>query len=729
MHGMCLVLLSWIVVTLPSAVRAQEPETPPPKTAAGNPEAGKPEVPETETAKPKFQREIVLQNLSPFARRQGVAVVVPFAQGIAADNPGLMAGDYHTVWQPFGARWPDRSWRQALCLFRAEVPRLSELRVPLLAGNHTFGDESITMPTATITFVVRRGKSVERVEAIRVRDLEKNAMRRVELRRARIGKSGLVAELIVTAWRDQRHADISLAVFFSDPTSKSMQRKFDEIGVECRGMGIVLRHSGFLGVRQGMTNYGSRCVLLQNGVLGDGQGLRRAGVMVPPPDGSRVGDETLRAVATAPLLAATSWRDTGAFGPFGVVPAPPPWLAGNKLRMHFAARHKAFTSRERPGQDPFGVGPHGLQRMAGQTGDQDDFGVCKLSPIAWSGVPSMLLEVEMSVLQEACRPVHFFETDATPVDPAKHPDWVVWSGRTHWHGGVSKDRLGKPVPEPSPESHGWTGKDRQHWSSNYLAAYALLTGSHWARLELENEARLYLAGQTLDPKHTTSNAGAPRGAGRVALAASWNLCVTDNDKLRKRMDQRMDRVYYQQWLGRKFEQNRVRPMAVSGPDARLLHGKHAFWNPWQDAIAAVGFAAHHRMTGNRHARQLAETLAVNVVKHGWLIDERGNQIAMAMRWLKGAPFTDAQWRSRDETLVQWAFGSSYSEWSIGAIEIARVVAERDGDLEVARKAMAIQQTWRSQRHRPAANYPYLSGFDRFGEWDATTWSAKPPPPK
>ena len=127
------------------------------------------------------------------------------------------------------------------------------------------------------------------------------------------------------------------------------------------------------------------------------------------------------------------------------------------------------------------------------------------------------------------------------------------------------------------------------------------------------------------------------------------------------------------------------------------------------------------------ARQLAETLAVNVVKHGWLIDKRGNQVAMAMRWLQGAPFTEQQWRSRDETLVQWSFGTAYSEWSIGAVEIARVAAERDGDTEVAAKAKEIQRTWRKQRHRPAPTYPHLSGMDRFGEWDATAWSPRAAP--
>ena len=97
---------------------------------------------------------------------------------------------------------------------------------------------------------------------------------------------------------------------------------------------------------------------------------------------------------------------------------------------------------------------------------------------------------------------------------------------------------------------------------------------------------------------------------------------------------------------------------------------------------------------------------------------------MAMRWLKGAPFTEQQWRSRDETLVQWSFGSSYSEWSIGAVEIARVAAERDGQTALRDKAAGIQQRMRAARRPPAAGYPYLRGIDRFGEWDAVRWEPR-----
>jgi hypothetical protein len=325
------------------------------------------------------------------------------------------------------------------------------------------------------------------------------------------------------------------------------------------------------------------------------------------------------------------------------------------------------------------------------------------------------------VLQEACRPVHKYEADGRPVDPAEHPDWIVWSGKTHWHPGVSKDRLGKSDDEDPWDPYGWTGKDREHWSSNYICAFALLTGAHWARLELENEARLYLAGQTLDPELSTSNAGAPRGGGRTALAASWNLCVTDDRRLAERMDQRMDRVYFRQWAGRTLPKHKVRPMAVNNPDPRQLYGKHHYWNPWQDAMAAVGFAAHHRMTSNPRARELAEALAVNVVQHGWLVDQRGNEVAMTVRWLDGEPFTKEQWQSDDETLVQWSWGTAFSEWAVGAVEIARVVAKRDGDDALLAKATEIQRRMRKGRKPPPPGYPWLGGIDRFGEWNAVAW--------
>lgn len=667
---------------------------------------------------PAAARVLVLQNLAPFARREGAAVVVPFAAGTCPDTPELHVAGAATCWQPFGARWPDGSWRQALCLFTAQLPALGEAALELAPGR---GDPlptgDVAMPAATIEFVARVSGATVRVQPSRVHDLEANALRRVELRRARLGDTGLVAEVIVTAWRDQPHAQADVAVFFSDPRLPAMQCDVEELAIECRGMALVLRHAGSLGITQTMTGDGSRTVLLQQRPIGDGQGLRRTGALVPRlhGDGS-LADSTAKAAAVAPLLGGTAWTQSGAFGPFGVVPPVPPWLQGGILRAYLAQAHRAFVARDRPGGDPFGVFGHGLARMAGQTGDQADFGVVKLTLVAASALPSQLLEVELSVLQEACRPVHFFEADGSPVDPAAHPDWVVWSGRTHWHGGVSKDRLGKPVPEPRYEAHGWTGKDREHWSNNYLAAFALLTGSHWARAELQNEGRLYLAGQTIDPALTTSHGGAPRGAGRTALAAAWNLLVTGDAALRARMDERMDRVYFVEWAGRELAADQVRPMAVCNPDARMLQGKYRYWNPWQEGLAAIGFAAHHRVTGNANARALAEALAANMVRHGWLLTDSRNEVAMVQRWLDGTPLTLEQWLGGDPTMIAGSGDTAFTEWAFGAVEIARAASARDGDAALRDRCVEIQRRLRGARRPPPDG-----GMDRFGEWDAVAW--------
>src|SRR5688572_17107765 len=99
--------------------------------------------------------ELVLQNLAPAARTEGVAVVVPFARGAVKDTPAWHVPDTPTAWQPFGARWPDGSLRQALCLFVAEVPAIGEKRVVLAAGpgpELPAGD--IVMPAAKIEVVV-----------------------------------------------------------------------------------------------------------------------------------------------------------------------------------------------------------------------------------------------------------------------------------------------------------------------------------------------------------------------------------------------------------------------------------------------------------------------------------------------------------------------------------------------------------------------------------------------
>ena len=659
-------------------------------------------------------RAITVQNLAPHARSEVAAVVVPFSKGAVKDVPDLHVEAKPTAWQPFGARWPDGSLRQALCLFRADVGANAEARLALAPGKGPEPSGEFAAPNGALVVIANTEFGAARIELPHVEWLEDNPMRRVALRRARLDATGLVCEMIVSQGRGDLHSYVDFAVFFSDPSRPAMQCAVRELAIESTGMALLFRHPGRLAVQQQTTESGSRVVLLKDQILGDGQGIRRAGSLLPALTNDAARNATTNAAVLGPLRCATSWTGTGAFGPFGE-PAPlPDWLRGNAVRSVLAQRHRAFSQSERPQPDPFVAYEFGPTKNAGQTGDQMDFGVTKLSIVATTGIPSFLHECEPSVLQEACRPVHMFALDGSMTLAKDHPEWIVWSGRTHWHPEVSPDRLGKPVPEPQFEAHGWTGKDRQHWSSNHIGAFAQLTGAHWARRELAHEVQLYLSGETTSPSKSTSGSDAPRGAGRTQLAACWLYIVTGDDALKARIDQRTDLVHFPQWAGRELPQGAVRTMSVHDKDARMLSGAHRYWTPWQDAIAATGYAAVHRLTGNKNARTLAEEIAITVVRHGFLLEQKECIVATALRWLDGAPVPAAQ--QRDPSYVLWSYGTGFNEWAIGAVEIARIAAKARGDAALAQRAEEILQRVRQGRQRPGDGW-----IDRLSEWEAVTW--------
>lgn len=663
------------------------------------------------------QRQLTIQNLSPHPRLEWFSVAVPFAEGEVVGVPDLHVEGHGTVWQVFGARWPDGSTRQALCMFRHELAPNRDATLTLVEGA---GPPLEVQPAPELPFEIEvsvwQDGEARRAKPRLVGLLEQNAARKVALLRCRIPNTGLVFELILEIYTGQEHVAADVGLFFSDPTTKAMKCHVERVTVECKGAALMLRHVAPLAIETALNDDGSTLTLLVDQTLGDGQGIRRAGVVVPAliGDGS-LRDRTILAAATAPPLGATDWRASGAFGPFGHVPDPPPWLRGAAARAAIGGRHARFLRDSARRGDPFKNFPHGLAKRAGQTGDQADFGVVKLEAVAGTGVPSFLLETELSVLQEACRPVHYFEADGAPVQARDHPDWVVWSGRTHWHCEVSVDRLGKPCPAPKLEAHDWTGKDRQHWSSLYLTGFYLLTGKHWALREIENEVQIYLAAQTIDPRFTTSGPGAPRGAGRVMLTACWLYQCTGDEALLQRMHDRMNKIYARKWVGATQPDAEVRPFSVHRPDKRMLEGKSEYWTPWQDALAVVGFAAFHRLTRNRQAGEIAEALALNNLRHGWRVtDGKAPIIATAIRWSSdGAALTDEERRSADKRTVLWSNGTAFSVWAIGSVVLARHAAQRSGDEKMAARAEKILRHLRSTRRRPSNGW-----FDRFGEWDA-----------
>ena len=169
-------------------------------------------------------RDIVVHNLAPVTREEWVSAVVPFSAGSVTDIPDLHVRGHATVWQPFGARWPDGSTRQALCFFRTGLDPLQEKVLPLAPGKGPdLRGGPPELPAFELEFQVRTPGASTRARPEPIEVLESNQARTVVLLGCRIGDTGLVGELIVTAYRDQPHAYADVAVFFSDPTTEAMQ--------------------------------------------------------------------------------------------------------------------------------------------------------------------------------------------------------------------------------------------------------------------------------------------------------------------------------------------------------------------------------------------------------------------------------------------------------------------------------------------------------------------------
>lgn len=107
-----------------------------------------------------------------------------------ARNNGL-----RTAWQPFGMRWPDGSLRQAICLFATALEPIGERTLTLVPGpGPALPGDAVPMPEATIEVLATVDGATARAVPVRVRDLEANPLRRVELRRARLGDTGLLVD-------------------------------------------------------------------------------------------------------------------------------------------------------------------------------------------------------------------------------------------------------------------------------------------------------------------------------------------------------------------------------------------------------------------------------------------------------------------------------------------------------------------------------------------------------
>lgn len=474
-----------------------------------------------------------------------------------------------------------------------------------------------------------------------------------------------------------------LLVVASDPTVTDVYQQINSIVLSVDGPVVV---SPYWPAWRGARQFDANTVELTRATtMGDTQGLAWAGVLALATDASA------GAAFSGPICAmATRGTWEGHWGPFGRTVEDGP--ATNGYVQALLAWHWATLTTG----DVWRAPRLGLLPNSGQTGGQNDFGATKLG-WAFLGGPLHILDAYHSALHEACRPGHWREQDGTPAEPWNHPNHVTWDGYTHWHPSVSGDRMGKGSAQAPRFSGGYIGPDREHWSNNLLCGTYLLTGSLLLQRIIEKQARQILSGETIDPRLSTSNAGAPRGVGRTMHAAAWVWrCLDQGDlltRVRERIRARLAIIERQTrpvvGLTAQSEERRCYNIdgeevprlvvwagtaetpiseAYSGAvglidDPRAMGSGVVCVATWQEALAIVGLRAA-ALDGDPNAALVLRRAAEAWMQHGWWEQDGRWWLADYVSYL------DPSVRVRRE---------GFEEWSTGALRICANVL--DGELQ------------------------------------------------
>lgn len=421
-----------------------------------------------------------------------------------------------------------------------------------------------------------------------------------------VRQGSFVFELWVDWFPGDSPAQWELLVSFSDPTTSAIEATLPKIELRLPAPWAAMPL--WAPWRATRVEAGST-VLADGGPIRDSQGLAWRGVLVRTDTPAHGG-----ALWGLPMGVADAATWEGHWGPFGVVPT------GSPDEARYRRETTAWMQRAGSPGNLWAVPRLGMAANPAQTGGQQDFGVSKLR-WAWDGGPLHLDEAMAASFQEACRPGLWYEADGSIVDPANHPNWVVWSGFTHWHPSVSSDRLGKPTTASSWIG-GWRPKDREHWSTNTLAGTALLTGSHLLQRLLVREAVWVLAGETLDPRLSTSHSGAARGVGRTLLAAAWLHCALEDrtwaDRVQERILARLERVIEPET--RCVTGWALCPLAVV-TDPRRLGGQPC--QSWEEPLGLIGLRAAELRFGSQVARRVLERAGAPWISTWWQDPSKG----------------------------------------------------------------------------------------------------------
>lgn len=288
--------------------------------------------------------------------------------------------------------------------------------------------------------------------------------------------------------------------------------------------------------------------------------------------------------------------------------------------------------------------PRIQSRSSGTTGEQSDFGWASDLAVT-ANQPWEIHDALWQCQGFAIRPTGNKDVFGIPMAAGKHPFAETMNQRPDLFFGV-RDRLGWPKANqiawiPSVATVQWTSADDQHRADNFLHATYALTQDPALKQLIQDHVEL----DKTDIYVAQGMSASSRAIGRMALTRATQV-----------------------WLGFESEKALMRAAnaAVSNATMTLLpadrpvttfggreQAKYGWadqygqaiigWQPWQEAIAAVGIFAAAKVLGSEQLKQAAYKVAKTVCNYGWRKVGETYVHAYAIRWNEGVPFSENSW--------------------------------------------------------------------------------------
>lgn len=503
-----------------------------------------------------------------------------------------------------------------------------------------------------------------------VKNLAQNNRCRIDLLRARTPDA--IIELITYTFHKQCIVKYELAVFCESliTPQKALNITFDVIGAEGRIYNVMRFADAQSLIHTTMDDTAGR---LYHGSLM----FINESVLANSTESS-----TVAANFTAPLYAMTPWAQWG------------PWAAPTVRVDRPEVITEFLQAAGKPYWQTLGHFGGEIGNMAsGDTGDQGGFGPWKSTiPIGAGNAATLYFDL-LRTSQEFCRPVNYFELNGDPVTSLAHPQWHTWSQRTHWHSGVSPDRLGRLHNGNLVSA--WTGYDRQHDTTSAIANMVILLGSYACKRWIERKIESELSGETVPSIHGSTALndieGGGRGMGRPMVSAVHMWMATGDNRILNRMALRIKECLFPHYNTTNNNSGTMKVMRIITGDARAMGGRPT-WIVWEDTIGVMGLDAMYKalQETNIHTEILPQlddiiwNVSRTYTMHGWMKD-RLQQVYFYVWDGSGNPIPDTSYN--DPNLVQPGDGTDVRYWGIPALSAAYTRAIARGDQVVANLAI------------------------------------------